>query len=203
MALLSQARKSECCLAHNIHLWDQSTYQISASFLQCMMHDAWCNTLVDLKFVRTVSIPNLSLLPCLEWPKFFFGQTDWRNWLTDLRTKPYIEAACCLKMFESQWQDLCLSPLINTIRQLLIREGVKNIQPDFSAWRVLHFVRQFGWGEIWIPDKKYYLQPCAHLYHHPFISSSNPLMDQILMKIQFLLLGHAVSSLCLSVRRHC
>ena len=32
----------------------------------CMMHDAWCYTLVDLIFVRTVSIPNLSLLPCLE-----------------------------------------------------------------------------------------------------------------------------------------
>ena len=38
--LLSQARKSECGMAHN--------------------------TLVDLIFVRTVNIPNLSLLPCLE-----------------------------------------------------------------------------------------------------------------------------------------
>ena len=40
VALLSQARKSECGMAHN--------------------------TLVDLIFVRTVDIPNLSLLPCLE-----------------------------------------------------------------------------------------------------------------------------------------
>ena len=47
-----------------LYLWQQSTYQISASYLQCMMHDAWCNTLVDLIFVRTDSIPNLSLLPC-------------------------------------------------------------------------------------------------------------------------------------------
>ena len=51
-----------------LYLWEPSTYQISASYLQCMMfmHDALCNTLVDLIFVRTFSIPNLSLLPCLE-----------------------------------------------------------------------------------------------------------------------------------------
>ena len=42
VALLSQARKSECGMAHN--------------------------TLVVLMFVRTVNIPNLSLLPCLEVP---------------------------------------------------------------------------------------------------------------------------------------
>ena len=46
VALLSQARKSECGMAHN--------------------------TLVDLIFVRTVSIPNLSLLPCLEVASNFF-----------------------------------------------------------------------------------------------------------------------------------
>ena len=40
VALLSQARKSDCDMAHN--------------------------TLVVLVFVRTVSIPNFSLLPCLE-----------------------------------------------------------------------------------------------------------------------------------------
>ena len=40
VALLSQARKSQCGMAHN--------------------------TLVDLIFVRTVNIPNLSLLPWLE-----------------------------------------------------------------------------------------------------------------------------------------
>ena len=67
VALLSQARKSECGMAHN--------------------------TLVDLKFVRTVSIPNLSLLPCLEVALIFFSTNE----LTK-RTKPYIEAACCLKM---------------------------------------------------------------------------------------------------------
>ena len=31
-----------------------------------IMHHAGCNTLVDLIFLRTVNIPNLSLLPCLE-----------------------------------------------------------------------------------------------------------------------------------------
>ena len=25
-----------------LYLWEQSTYQISASYLQCMKHDAWC-----------------------------------------------------------------------------------------------------------------------------------------------------------------
>ena len=34
----------------------------------CIMHEAGCNTLVDLIFLRTVNIPNLSLLPCLEVP---------------------------------------------------------------------------------------------------------------------------------------
>ena len=64
-----------------------------------MMHDAWCNTLVDLIFVRTVSIPNLILLPCLEVAYIFFWQT---NWWADGRTKPFIEAVCCLKNIESR-----------------------------------------------------------------------------------------------------
>ena len=68
------------CLPPNItlwfilYLWEQSTYQISAFYLQYMMLDAWCNTLVDLIFVRAAIIPNLSLLPCL-WPEFFFDET--------------------------------------------------------------------------------------------------------------------------------
>ena len=39
-----------------------------------LMHDARCNALVDLIFVRTVNIPNISLLPCLEVAKFFFDK---------------------------------------------------------------------------------------------------------------------------------
>ena len=50
------------------------------------------NTLVDLIFVRTVNIPNISLLPCLEVANFFFMKRT--NEWTD---KPYIEAACCVK----------------------------------------------------------------------------------------------------------
>ena len=56
-----------------LYLWEQSTYQISASYLQCMMldawcmmHDAWCNTLDDLIFVRAVNIPKLNLIPFLQ-----------------------------------------------------------------------------------------------------------------------------------------
>ena len=40
------------------------------------MHDAWCNTLVDLIFVRTVNIPNLRVLPCFEVFKFFLDKRN-------------------------------------------------------------------------------------------------------------------------------
>ena len=50
VALFSQARKSECGKAHN--------------------------TLVDLIFVRSVDIPNFSLLPCLEVAYTFFGRNE-------------------------------------------------------------------------------------------------------------------------------
>ena len=60
--------KGSVFLTHPVYLWKQSIYQISASYLQCMMHDA-CYTLVDLIFVRTVNIHNLSLVPCVEVAK--------------------------------------------------------------------------------------------------------------------------------------
>ena len=40
-----------------------------------MMHDAQCNPLVYLIFVRTVNKQNISLLPCLEVAWDFFGHT--------------------------------------------------------------------------------------------------------------------------------
>ena len=72
-----------------------------------MMHDAWCNTLVDLIFVRAISIPKLNLIPYFEVAQMFFltHETDTRNWLTK-RTKQYIEAACCLKNYKDFWNWL-------------------------------------------------------------------------------------------------
>ena len=97
---------------------------------RCRMHDEGCNTLVDLIFVRTVNIPNLSLLPCFKvaydtWCMMHDVTPSWsyiyensqhtesqpttllRSGLiffltheTDWRTKQCIEAACCLKMQE-------------------------------------------------------------------------------------------------------
>ena len=55
MALLSQAKKSECGMAHN--------------------------TLVDLIFLTTVSIRNLTLLPCIEVAYILFWHRK-RNKLT-------------------------------------------------------------------------------------------------------------------------
>ena len=76
MALLSQARKSECGMAHN--------------------------TSLDLIFVRTVNIPNFSLLPCVEVASHF---------LTHTRKKPYIEAACCLKNIPMDSRDTRDDPI--------------------------------------------------------------------------------------------
>ena len=63
------------------------------------------NTLVDPIFVRTVSIPNLSLLPCLEVAYFFFSSNETKLMK---RTKPYIEAACCLYQGKFGTQGLAL-----------------------------------------------------------------------------------------------
>ena len=79
-----------------LYLWvvNIQNIKISASYLQCMLYDAWCNTLVDFIFVRTVNILNFSLLPCLEVAYNFFD--IWNGW-TDRRTKSFIEEACGLK----------------------------------------------------------------------------------------------------------
>ena len=53
------------------------------------------NSLVDLIFVRTVSIPNLSLLPCFEMVYNKFLTHIYVTYVTD---KTYIEATCCLKI---------------------------------------------------------------------------------------------------------
>ena len=52
----------------------------------CMMYDARCNTLVHLIFVRTVNIPNLSLLPMLEvaYDAWCMMHDAWCNTLVDL-----------------------------------------------------------------------------------------------------------------------
>ena len=140
-----------------LHLWDQSTYQISASYLQCMMHearclmhdtwcmkhDAWCSTLVDLIFVRTVSIPNLSLLPCFEAALTFF--LTYRN-ITDLRTKPYIEAACCLKikgkMFELKKVWLFWQFELSSAQTFFLFP-----RPCCAlVFHSLHFLNVFNWG---------------------------------------------------------
>ena len=50
-----------------------------------MMQDVTCNTLVHLIFVRSVNIPNLSLLPCLEVAYDACMMYDaWCNTLVDL-----------------------------------------------------------------------------------------------------------------------
>ena len=54
------------------------------------------DNLVDLIFVRTVNIPNLSLLTCLEVAQFFLWHTN----ETNKPTKLYIEAAYCRKHVE-------------------------------------------------------------------------------------------------------
>ena len=66
-------RLRRCIIEKNATKWTRQHARIvfhqkssSTDDAWCMMHDAWCNTLVDLIFVRTVSIPNLSLLPCFE-----------------------------------------------------------------------------------------------------------------------------------------
>ena len=99
VALLSQARKSECGMAHNslVDLIFVRTVNIpNFSLLPClevawcmmhdewcMMHDAWCNTLVDLIFVRAFSIPKLNFIPCFEVAKFFFDKLTNETKLTN------------------------------------------------------------------------------------------------------------------------
>ena len=79
----------------------------------CLMHDAWCNTLVDLVFVRTVYIPNLNLLPSLE---------VFHNTLVDLiflRTVniPNLSLLPCLEVAYDAWcntlVDLILVRTVN------------------------------------------------------------------------------------------
>ena len=140
----------------------------------CMMYDAWYNTLVDLIFERTVNIPNLSLLPCFEvaydaWCKMhyawcnsllrgglksFFWHTKVRN-KRNIRTKPYIDVAYCLKMYPgcSKRTDLY------TTDKLDLQPGLRS-----SDFRGLYppcmfkvngggmespFIHRFGWHSMY------------------------------------------------------
>ena len=58
------------------------------------LSSTYYNNLIDLIFVRTVNIPNLNFLPCLEVAYIFF----WQN-VRSKHTKEYIEAACFLKIY--------------------------------------------------------------------------------------------------------
>ena len=95
-----------------------------------------------------------------KWPKFFFltKLTDWRN----LRTKPYIEAACCLKIGCMQKTEL-------KIFIFLKQYQVWNFLKIFS--RLENLIKKFRLDSYFVegvkkrsPTKKILLQEFCQLY---------------------------------------